>query len=161
MLLQTMFGAWCGICPRQKPPAGAKVNNQVAQSVYHGTRVNFITHIKAAQQYGLPLKGWSRIGVEGVTYIYWFNIKELCLKVKYASPTMQNALVNIPQHPLSNIWLPRVNQYFTRDNDVSMKVVGYDDGAFVQVAQTSDLSLVKLIDLAVFLSLLSPRRVTN
>jgi hypothetical protein len=107
----------------------------------------------------LPLKGWSRIGVEGATYIYGFNKKELCLKVKYASPVMQNALVNIPQHPLVNIRLPRVNQYFKRDN-VSMKVVGYDDGAFVQVAQTSDLSLVKLIDLDVFLSLLSPRRVT-
>jgi hypothetical protein len=72
----------------------------------------------------------------------------------------QNSLVNIPQHPLENIRLPRVNQYFTRDN-VSMKVVGYDDGAFVQVAQTSDLSLVKLIDLDVFLSLLSPRHVKN
>jgi hypothetical protein len=73
---------------------------------------------------------------------------------------MQNALVNIPQHPLANIRFPRVNQYFTRDN-VSMKSVGYDDGAFVQVAQTSELSLVKLIDLDIFLSLLSPRRVTN
>jgi hypothetical protein len=93
-------------------------------------------------------------------YIYGFNKKELCLKVKYASPMMQNALINIPQHALANIRLPRVNQYFTRDN-VSMKVVGYDDGAFVQVAKTSDLSLVKLIDLDVFLSLLSPRRVTN
>jgi hypothetical protein len=73
---------------------------------------------------------------------------------------MQNALVNIPQHPLANIRLPKVNQYFTRDN-VSMKVVGYDDGAFVQVARTSDLSQVKLIELDVFLSLLSPRRVRN
>jgi hypothetical protein len=136
MLLQTMFGAWFGIGPRQKPPAVSKVskvNNQVAQSVCHGTRVNLITHLKAAQQYGLPLKGWSRIGVEGATYIYGFNKKELCLKVKYASPMMQNALVNIPQHPLANIRVPRVNQYFTRDN-VSMKVVGYDDGAFVEVA---------------------------
>jgi hypothetical protein len=42
-----------------------------------------------------------------------------------------------------------------------MKVVGYGDGAFVQVAQTPDLSIVKLIDLDVFLSLLSPRNVTN
>jgi hypothetical protein len=106
------------------------------------------------------LKGWSRIGVEGATYIYGFNKNELCIKVKYASPMMQNAFVNIPQHPLANIRLPRVNQYFTGD-DVSMKVAGYDDGAFVQVSQTSDLSLVKLIDLDVFLSLLSPRRVTN
>jgi hypothetical protein len=73
---------------------------------------------------------------------------------------MQNALANVPQHPLANIRLPRVNQYFTREN-VSMKVVGYGDGSFVQVAQTSDLSLVKLIDLDVFLSLLSPRCVTN
>jgi hypothetical protein len=160
MLLQTMFGAWFGTAPRQKPPVVSKVNNQVAQSVCHGTRVNLITHIKAAQQYGLPLKGWSRIGVEGATYIYGFNKKELCLKVKYASPMMQNALVNIPQHPLANIRLPRVNQYFTSDN-VSMKVVGYDDGAFFQVAQTSYLSLVKLIDLDVFLSLLSPRLIAN
>jgi hypothetical protein len=106
------------------------------------------------------LKGWSRIGVEGATYIYGFNKKELCLKVKYASPMMQSALTNIPQHPRVNIRLPRLNQYFTRDN-ASMKVVCYDDGAFVQVAQTSDLSLVKLIDLNVFLSLLPPRRVTN
>jgi hypothetical protein len=70
---------------------------------------NIITHLNAAQQYGLPLKGWSRIGVEGATYIYGFNKKELCLKVKYASPMMQNALVNIPQHPLTNIMVPRVN----------------------------------------------------
>jgi hypothetical protein len=160
MLLQTTFGAWFGIGPRQKPLAGAKVNTHVAQSVCHGTRVNLITHLKAAQQFRLPLKGWSRIGVEGANYIYEFNKKELCLKVKYASPMMQNALVNIPQHPLANIRLPRVSQYFTRDN-VSMKVVGYDDGAFVQVAQTSDLSLVKLIDMDVFISLFSPRCVTN
>jgi hypothetical protein len=136
------------------------VNNHVSQSVCHGTRVNIITHIKAAQQYGLPLKGWWRIRIEGAIYIHGFNKKELFLKVKYASPMMQNALVNIPQHPLENMRLPRMNQYFTRDN-VSMKVVGYDDGAFDQVAQTSDLSLVKLIDLDVFLSLLPPRRVTN
>jgi hypothetical protein len=160
MLLQTMFGAWFGIGLRQKPPAGAKVNNHVAQSVCHGTRVNLITHLKAAQQYGLPLKGGSRIGVEGATYIYGFYKKELCLKFKYASTMMQNTLVNIPQHPLANIRLPRVNQYFTRDN-VSMKVVGYEYGAFIQFAHTSDLSLVKLIDLDVFLSLLSPRCVTN
>jgi hypothetical protein len=160
MLLRTMLGAWFGIGPRQKLSKGAKVNNHVAQSDCYGTRVNLITHLKAAQQYGLPLKGWSRIGVEGATYIYGFNKNELCLKVKYDSPVMQNALVNIPHHPLANIWRPRVNQDFIRDN-VSMKVVGYDDGAFFQVAQTSDLSLVKLIDLDVFLSLLSPRRVTN
>jgi hypothetical protein len=49
MILQKMFGAWFGIGPRQKPPAGAKVNIHVAQSVCHGTRVNIITHIKAAQ----------------------------------------------------------------------------------------------------------------
>jgi hypothetical protein len=103
------------------------------------------------------VKDWSR-GCH--LYIYWFNKKEMCLKVKYASPTMQNALVNIPHHPLANMRLPRVNQYFTRDN-VSMKVVGFDDGVFVQVAKTSDLSLVNLIDLDVFLSLLSPRHVTN
>jgi hypothetical protein len=160
MLLQKMFGAWFGIGPRQKPPAVSKVNNQVAQSLCHGTRVNLITNLKAAQQYGLPLKGWSRIGIEGATYMYGFNKKDLCLKVKYASPMTQNALVNIPQHPLVNIQLMRVNQYFTRDN-VSMKVVAYDDGAFVQVAQTSDLSPVKLIDLDVLLSLLSPRCATN
>jgi hypothetical protein len=110
MLLHTMFGAWFGIGPRQNPPAGAKVNNHVAQSVCHGTRVNLITHLKAEQKYGLPLKGWSRIGVEGATYIYRFSKNELCLKVKYASPVMQNALVNIPHHPLANIQLPRVNQ---------------------------------------------------
>jgi hypothetical protein len=52
-----MFGAWFGIDPLQNPPAGAKVNNHVAQSVCHGTRVNLITHRKAAQRYGLPLKG--------------------------------------------------------------------------------------------------------
>jgi hypothetical protein len=160
MLIQTMFGALVVIGPRQEPPSGAKVNNHVSQSVCHGTRVNIITHLKASQQYGLPLKRWPRIGVEGATYIYGFNKKELCLKVKYASRMMQNALVNITQHPLANIRLPRVNQYFTRDN-VSMKVVAYDDGVLVQVAQTSDLSLVKLIDLDVFLSLLSPRRVKN
>jgi hypothetical protein len=108
----------------------------------------------------LPLKRRSRIGVEGATYIYGFNKKELCLKVKYASPMMQNALLNIPHHPLANILLLRVNQYFTRDN-VSVKVVSYDDGAFLQVAQTSDLSLVKLIDLDVFLSIFPSRRVTN
>jgi hypothetical protein len=96
----------------------------------------------------------------GATYIYGFNKKELCLKVKYASPMMQNALVNIPQNPLANIRLPRLNQYFIRDN-VSMKVVGYDDGAFVQVAHPSDLSLVKLTDLDVLLSLLPPTRVTK
>jgi hypothetical protein len=51
MLLHTMCGAWFGIHPHQKPPAGAKVNNHVAQSVCHGTRVNLITHLKEAQQY--------------------------------------------------------------------------------------------------------------
>jgi hypothetical protein len=136
------------------------VNTHVAQSVFHGNRVNLITYLKTAPQYGLPLKGWSRIGVEGAIYIYGFNKKELCLKIKYSSPMMQNSLVNIPQHPLANIRLPRANQYFTRDN-FSMKVVGYDDGAFVQVAHTSDVSLVKLIDLDVLLSLLSHRRVKN
>jgi hypothetical protein len=70
ILLQTMFGAWFGIGPRQKLPTGANMNNHVAQSVSHGNRVNLITHLKAAHKYGLPLKGWSRIGVEGETYIY-------------------------------------------------------------------------------------------
>jgi hypothetical protein len=88
MLLQMMFGARFDIGTRQKPPVGAEVNNHVAQSVFHGTRVNLITHLNAAQQYGLPLKVWSGIGVEGVTYIHVFNKKELCLKVKYASPMM-------------------------------------------------------------------------
>jgi hypothetical protein len=49
LLLQKMFGAWFGIDQRQNPPAGAKVNNHVAQSVCHGTRVNLITHLKEAQ----------------------------------------------------------------------------------------------------------------
>jgi hypothetical protein len=81
-------------------------------------------------------------------YIYGFDKKEWCLRVKYASHMMQNALINIPQHPLANIRLPMVNQYFTREN-VSMKAVGYDDGAFVQVAHKPELSLVKLIELDV------------
>jgi hypothetical protein len=80
MLLQTMFGAWFGIGPWQKPPVVSKVNNQVAQSVCHGTRVNLITHLKAAQQYGLPLKGWSMIGVEGANYIYMGLIKRSCVQ---------------------------------------------------------------------------------
>jgi hypothetical protein len=77
MLLQTIFGAWFGIDPWQKPPAVSKVNNKVAQS--DGTRVNLITHLKAPQKYGLPLKGWSRIGVEGATYIYMGLIKSICV----------------------------------------------------------------------------------
>jgi hypothetical protein len=56
MLLQTMCGACFGIGPRQKLPTGAKVKNNVAQSVCHVTRVNLITHLKAAQKYGFPLK---------------------------------------------------------------------------------------------------------
>jgi hypothetical protein len=79
MLLQSIFGAWSGIGPRKNPPAGAKVNKHVAQSVCHVTRVNLITHLKAAQQYGLSLRGWSRIGVEGETYIYMGLIKRSCV----------------------------------------------------------------------------------
>jgi hypothetical protein len=33
MLLQTIFGAWFGISPRQKPPTGAELKNHAAQSV--------------------------------------------------------------------------------------------------------------------------------
>jgi hypothetical protein len=61
-------------------------------------------------------------------------------------------------HPLGNICLPRVNQYFLQ-NEVSMKVVAYDDGGSVQVAPTSDILQVKLINLDIFLSLFPPWRV--
>jgi hypothetical protein len=83
--------------------------------------------------------------------MYGFNKKELCLKLKYASPVMQKALANnnIPLHPLDNRCLPRVNQYFSQ-NQVSMKIVAYDDGAFVQVAPMSALLQGKLIDLDIF-----------
>jgi hypothetical protein len=84
--------------------------------------------------------------------MYGFNKKELCLKVKYASPFMQKALANniMHLHPLGNQRLLRVNQYLLQ-NKVSMKLVSYNDGAFIQVAPTSDILQVKLIDLDSFL----------
>jgi hypothetical protein len=144
----------------QRLPGGTGVDLQAAEAICHGTRVNLMSHLVSALEYGTPLKGWSRIGVDGATYIYGFNKKELCLKVKYASPFMQRALANksIPLHPLGIRRLPRGNQYFSQ-NEVSMKVVAYDDGGSVQVAPTSDILQVKIIDLDSFLSLLPPRRV--
>jgi hypothetical protein len=126
-MLQTMFGHMFGIGPRQKPPGGGD-NNHATQSIFHGTRVNIITHLLPASQFGKPISGWSRIGIERAAHIYSFNNKQLCLKVKYASPFMQVAKKDgyIPSHPLGNRRVPRENHYFSR-NGVSMKVVSYAD----------------------------------
>jgi hypothetical protein len=104
----------------------------------------------------MMVKDWSR----GCNLYIWVQKKGVVFKGQIcfsydAKRTRQHTTASTRK-----IWLQRVNQYFTRDN-VSMKVVGYDDGTFVQFAHTSDLSLVKLIDLDIFLSLLPPRRVTN
>jgi hypothetical protein len=92
-----MCGHMFGIGARQSPSGGAEV-----EVVCHGPRVNLMSHLVSASEYRTPLKGWSRIGVEGVTHIYGFNKHELYLKVKYASPFMQNAFSNnsIPLHHL-------------------------------------------------------------
>jgi hypothetical protein len=70
-------------------PLGEGDNTHTYQSICHGTRVNLITHLLPASQYGKPISGWSRTGIKGAAYIYGLNNKQLCLKVKYASPFMQ------------------------------------------------------------------------
>jgi hypothetical protein len=160
-MLQTMFGHMFGIGPRQKPPERGD-SNHACQSICDGTRVNLIIHLLQKSQYGKPISGWSRIGIEQASYIYGFNNKQLCLKVKYASPFMQVAKLDghIPSHWLGNMRLPRQNQYFSR-HGVSMKVLSYEDGAFVSGAPTSDLVEVNLIDLDKFMSYLRTPRVIN
>jgi hypothetical protein len=73
-MLQTMFGHMFGIGPRQKPPGGGD-NTHAYQSIHRGTRVNLITYLLPASQYGEPISGWSRIGTKGAAYIYGFNNK--------------------------------------------------------------------------------------
>jgi hypothetical protein len=46
-MLQTMFGHMFGIGPRQKPPGGGD-KKHATQSIFHGTRVNIISHLLPA-----------------------------------------------------------------------------------------------------------------
>jgi hypothetical protein len=56
------------------------------ESAIDGVRVNLITYIPPSKDFGPPSEKWSIIGVEGANYIYSFEKKCICLKVKYASP---------------------------------------------------------------------------
>jgi hypothetical protein len=124
--------------------------------------VNLITHLLPASQFGKPISGWSQIGIEGAAYIYGFKNKQLCLKVKFASPFMQVARQDghIPSHPLGNRRVPRENQYLSR-HGVSMKVVSYDGGAFVSCTQTLYLIFVNLVDIDEFMSYLRTSRLID
>jgi hypothetical protein len=65
MLCQTLFGHMFGIGARQRPPGGAEVDLHAREAVCHGTRVNVISHLVSASEYGPPLKGGHTLVLRG------------------------------------------------------------------------------------------------
>jgi hypothetical protein len=156
MLQQSTFGHDFGVGPRLTFPTIRGDADTATEAVVDGVRVNIITHIPSCKDFGSPLKKWSRIGVEGASYIYSFEQKCLCLKVKYASPLIEKARSSnwIPLPILGKYRRPRVGQYFSH-NSTSMCVVRYDDSAFVYALPSNHIAVVNLIYIETILSLMS------
>jgi hypothetical protein len=163
-MLQTMLFYMFGVGPRQRAPGSSSDGSRVSVCVPNGTRVNLLTNLSRACDYGENLSGWSRVRVEGVTFIYSFQKQELCIKVKYYSPLIEDAKLEgyIPSTALGHTCLPRPGQYFVYKG-VSMRVLEYNDGAFVQCARSSLPQTIKhahieLVDVETLVSARHRRR---
>jgi hypothetical protein len=93
-----MFGHDFGVGPRLEFPAVRGDASTATASVFDSVRVNIISHIPPASDFGKTLTKWTRVGVEGASYIYSFEQKSFCLKVKYSSRLVETAR--------SKQWLP-------------------------------------------------------
>jgi hypothetical protein len=157
MLQQSTFGYEFGVGPRLSFPV-IRGGGGTATEVADGVRVNIMTHIPSYKDFGSPLEKWSRIEVEGASYIYSFEQKCLCLRAKYASPLIEKARISdSPPLPIPGTRRrPRVGQYFSH-NSTSMRVVRYDDGAFVYASPSNNVAVVHLIDIETIVSLVPCR----
>jgi hypothetical protein len=157
LLEQTMFGHDFGVGPRLEFPVVRGDASTATAPGFNSMRVNIISHIPPASDFGKTLTKWTRVGVEGASYIFSFEQKSLCLKVKYASPLVETSRNKewLPRPILGKRCRPLMGQYFSHSN-TSMRVISYDDGAFVYASPSNNISVVHVIDIETMMSYMAP-----
>jgi hypothetical protein len=152
-----MFGHDFGVGPRLEFPAVRGDASTATASVFDSVRVNIISHIPPASDFGKTFTKWTMVSVEGASYIYSFEQKSICLKVKYASTLVETAQNKewVPRPILGKRHRPRVGQYFSH-NSTSMCGVSYDDGDFVYASPSNNIYVVHAIDIETMMSYMAP-----
>jgi hypothetical protein len=130
------FGATFGVGARLAAPAAPEPeDDEIYNSapVSHGTRVNIITHLPLAENYGPAMTTFRRAGVDGLTLLYERHSTQLIVKLRYDSPLVEDAIVDrqIP-NSYSNFPMPLIGFLYNRDGHTH-EVVNYDGGETVGV----------------------------
>jgi hypothetical protein len=152
-----MFGHDFGVGPRLKFSAVRGDASTATAPVFDSVRVNIIPHIPPASDFGKTLTKWTRVSAEGASYIYSFEQKSICLKVKYASPLVETARNKkwLPRPILGKRRRPWVGQYVSH-NSTLMRVVSYDGGAFVYASPSNNIYAVHVIDIDTIMRYMAP-----
>jgi hypothetical protein len=85
------LGARCQIPSRPEPD---DIDDCNTSPVKHVTRVNIITHLPAAKNYGPGMSSFRRAGVDGLTLLYERHPAQLVIKLRYYQPYVEDAINN-------------------------------------------------------------------
>jgi hypothetical protein len=140
------FGATFGVgarCPIPSRPEPDDIDDYNTSPVTHGTRVNIITHLPTAENYGPGMSSFRRAGVDGLTLLYERHPAQLVIKLRYDSPYVEDAINNgyIPLS-YSHFPLPIIGYLFNLDG-IPREVISYEGGATVAV-QTNGQEIINM-----------------
>jgi hypothetical protein len=129
-------GATFGVgarCPIPSRPEPDYIDDYNTSPVTHRTRVNIITHLPTAENYGPGMSLFRRAGVDGLTLLYERQPAQLVIKLRYDSPYVEDA-INNGYIPLSYSYfpLPIIGYLFNLDG-IPREVISYEGGAIVAV----------------------------
>jgi hypothetical protein len=101
-------------------------------AITYDMRLNILTHLPFAATYGPTMMKYKQMGVDGVTFLYDRQLKELTVKIRCESPIMEDAKDNnqIPTASISNLPISVLGYILAMDG-VPWEVIHYGRGNFV------------------------------